>query len=384
MTPTRRRSALCLVVAAIALLSGCEWLSYHGGGSRSGVLPAYSGPRSMRAAWSHQLDGAVYASPIVHAGTVYVATEGGSVYAFSSSGALRWRTHIANPVRLSDLAARGASCGNIDPLGITGTPVFDPRTGRLFVVAETLVNGAVRHQLVALNGRTGAVFARRTVTPPRGNPAAHQQRGALALSLSRVLVTFGGLAGDCGNYIGSVVSTRTDLAGPQLSYAIPTTREAGIWTPPGPTVLSDGSILVTSGNGESRGRYDGSDSVVRLSPALKLLDRFSPTTWPSDNAGDLDLGSMGPAVTSNGFVVQSGKRGITYVLRLSRLSGPGGTSGSAARSAAPAAALPTAARPSPGQRFSCPAATECGAPTSARTAASASAGRPRPGSPDPR
>jgi hypothetical protein len=315
------------LAAATMVIGGCEWPTYHGNGARTGVLPAASSAKSLSTAWSRTLDGAVYGAPIVHDGSVYAATEGGSVYAFTTAGAQRWRTHVADPVALSEIAAHGAGCGNIDPLGITGTPVFDPVTSRIFAVAETLVgggNGTVQHQLVAVNPSDGAITARRVVAPPHGNPAAHQQRAALVVTKGHVLVAFGGLAGDCGSYVGAIVSTRTDMTGGQTSYAIPTTREGGIWTPPGPTLLADGSLLATSGNSESTTRYDGGDSVVHLSADLKLLDRFTPSTWPADNATDLDLGSMGAAVTNNGYVVQSGKRGITYVLRLSHLGGIGG------------------------------------------------------------
>jgi polyvinyl alcohol dehydrogenase (cytochrome) len=322
-------AALCVALLTLVGLSGCDWLGYHGSAGRTGNLGGNGNPQGLTTAWSQSLDGAVYASPIVHAGTIYVATEGGSVYAFAPNGALRWRTHLADPVRRSDLP-----CGNIDPLGITGTPVFDPSTGKLFAVAETKVNGSVQHQLFSLDGGNGAVIGHRLVSPPRGTSVAHQQRGALALDAGRVLVPFGGLAGDCGPYVGSIVATRTDLTGAQPSYAIPTARGAGMWTAPGPTVLSDGSILAADGNGESTSGYDGSDSVVRLDSNLKLIDRFSPSSWADDNAQDLDLGSVGPAVTSNGFVVQSGKRGITYVLRLNHLGGIGGQVSSVAGCAA--------------------------------------------------
>jgi outer membrane protein assembly factor BamB len=325
-----------LAVIALMLLSACSWWTYHGSGQRGGLLPSGTSPRSLSVAWGRTLDGAVYGSPIINNGTIYAATEGGSVYAFNAAGTQKWRTHVADPVRLTDLAARGAPCGNIDPLGITGTPVYDPATGRLFAVAETLVNGAVQHQLVAINAATGQIIGRRAVVPPRGNPAAHQQRGALALiSGHMIVVPFGGLGGDCGSYIGSLVSTRTDLTGPQGSYAIPTTREAGMWTPPGPTVLPDSSLLVADGNGAATvGPYDGSDSVIHLNASLRPIDIFAPSSWASDNAADLDLGSAGPAVTSNGYVVQSGKRGIVYVLRLRHLGGIGGQVSSVAGCAA--------------------------------------------------
>jgi hypothetical protein len=324
-----RRPSAILALLTLTILAACNWPTYHANGGRTGLLGSASSARTLTPAWSRTLDGAVYASPIVNNGTIYVATEGGSVYAFTTAGTLRWRAHIANPVRLTELSTLGAPCGNIDPLGITGTPVYDAATNKVFAVAETLVNGAVQHLLAAINASTGA-FTQRRVAPPLGNEAAHQQRGALALTGGRVLVPFGGLAGDCGQYVGSVVATPTSLVGAQLSYHIPTSREGAFWATPGPVVLGDGSVLLTSGNGASTsGAYDGSDSVVHLSAGLTFLDRFAPTTWAADNAADLDLGSAGPAVTNNGFVVQSGKRGVVYVLRLSHLGGIGGQVSSA-------------------------------------------------------
>ncbi len=326
---------LAVIAAALAgsaglLLSSCDWLTYHADGTRSGVLPAAASPTALQRFWSARLDGAVYASPLVQGGRVFVATENGSVYAFATYGKLLWHTRVATPVTLADLADRGAPCGNINPLGITGTPVYDPGTKSLFAVAEHITTGNVlQHVLVRMNPANGAITGRQVVVPPRGNPAAHQQRGALAIAAGRVLVPFGGLAGDCGNYLGSIVGVPTSMSSARVSYAIPTTREAGIWTPPGATVLADGTILATSGNGESSSGYDGSDSVVHLSKDLRLMDRFSPATWAADNAADLDLGSAGPAVTSNGYVVQSGKRGVTYVLRLGHLGGIGGQVSSA-------------------------------------------------------
>ncbi len=65
-----------------------------------------------------------------------------------------------------------------------------------------------------------------------------------------------------------------------------------------------------------------------------MTDIFAPASWAADNAADLDLSSAGPALTANGYVVQSGKRGIVYVLRLGHLGGIGGQVSSAAGCAA--------------------------------------------------
>jgi hypothetical protein len=58
-----------------------------------------------------------------------------------------------------------------------------------------------------------------------------------------------------------------------------------------------GDLLVAVGNGEHGvgDSYDYSDPVLRLGADATLRDSFSPTSWASDNASDLDLGSQGPA-----------------------------------------------------------------------------------------
>jgi hypothetical protein len=156
-----------------------------------------------------------------------------------------------------------------------------------------------------------------------GDRVAHQQRAALNLLNGRVYVAYGGLFGDCGNYIGSVVSLPTTGAGAPVTFAIATRREAGIWAPGGGSVVG-GNLVYAVGNGAATsGAYDGSDSVVALTPQLQLADRFAPTTWPQDNAADLDLGSMTPAMVG-GFVFADGKRGTAYTLRTGQFGGIGG------------------------------------------------------------
>jgi hypothetical protein len=152
-----------------------------------------------------------------------------------------------------------------------------------------------------------------------------QERGALAIAGGRVWTPFGGLAGDCGQYKGRVVGFRLDGKGKPRKFTVPTTREAGIWTPPGPTVDGKGHLYVSVGNGESGpgDPYDYSDSVLKLNSKGKRIGSFSPSTWATDNAADLDLGSQGPALVGK-WVFIDGKSGTAYVLRRSHLGGIGG------------------------------------------------------------
>jgi outer membrane protein assembly factor BamB len=295
-----------------------NWTMYHANPARTGYVAGLPDPRHLTGLWNKQLDGAVYAEPLVVNGHVLVATENDSLYALDPrTGQVQWRTSLGSPVPQSALP-----CGNIDPLGITGTPVYDPRTGLVFAVAET---AGPTHTLVGLDVKTGQVKVRRVVDPAGMNLLAYQQRGALALSGTRVYVAFGGLYGDCGDYRGLVVGVHTNGTGTLLTYQVPTTREGGIWATSGPVMDSQGNLYVTVGNGAAtQGAWDYSDSVLRLSPTLKLEDGFAPTSWPSDNAADLDLGSMGPVLLPGGLLYADGKLGQGYLLRASHLGGVGG------------------------------------------------------------
>jgi len=310
-------SALC-----VTSLAGAGWPTDHGDNLRSGFMPSQARYVGLTTAFSRSLDGAVYGSPILAGANLVVATENNTVYALDpASGATRWSRHLHTPISRSQLP-----CGNIDPLGITGTPAYDAVTGRIFVVTESADPATVaRHEIFALDAGTGVTEWTRRVEVPGTDPKTEQQRAALAVSGGRLFIAFGGLAGDCGNYKGAVVALATSGAPGGRAYVVPTTREAGIWAPGGPVIDATGHIYVAVGNGESTGgAYDYSDSVTSLNPDMTLHDYFAPTSWASDNASDLDLGSLTPAFTSNGFILQAGKSGNGYVLRQSNLGHIGG------------------------------------------------------------
>ncbi len=295
-----------------------DWTTYHRDNARTGYLAGLADPARLERAWSVRLDGAVYGEPLVVGGRVLVATEADSLYALElRSGRVRWRANVGEPLPLSELP-----CGNIDPLGITGTPVYDPATGLMFAVAE--VTGPA-HVLVGVDVRSGQVRVRRSADPPGIDPRPHQQRAALALSQGKVYVAYGGLLGDCGDYRGRVVASRTDGRGPLLAFQVPTSREGGIWGASGPAVDPRGNLYVAVGNGAATsGEWDRSDAVLRLAPDLRLRDGFAPRQWPQDNAADADLGSMGPLLLPGGLVLAAGKSGIGYLLRAGHLGGVGG------------------------------------------------------------
>jgi outer membrane protein assembly factor BamB len=323
-TPTVTPLALTVVPQPTATpdtpaSSSKDWTTYHANNRRTGYIADTPDPQSLSKIWNTQLDGSVYAEPLVVGNRVIVATEGDSLYALDpNTGSILWHTNVGTPVPLSSLP-----CGNIDPLGITGTPVYDSTTGLVFAVAE--ISGPA-HILVGLDAKTGQVKVRRLVDVDGLDPRAHQQRPALTIANGMVYFTYGGLDGDCSDYIGRVVASRTNGQGPLLVYTVPTPREGGIWATPGPSVDASGNLYVSVGNGAiTGGQWDHSDSVLKLSPTLRLIDAFAPSSWGQENANDADLGSQGPALLPGNFVFIAGKSGNGYILNANNLGGVGGS-----------------------------------------------------------
>ena len=303
---------------------GFDWPEYHQSAARSGVGPGEPTIASPHQAWRATVDGDVYASPLIVSGHVLVATENNSVYSLDLfTGAVVWQRHLGDPVDASTLA-----CGDIGPVtGITGTPAADVVGRRLYVVA--FLRG-YHHVLFELSLTDGSVVGQQVVDPPGSDPLVQQERGALALGSGRVYIPLGGLYGDCGNYHGYVVAVPS--AGEQtLYYRTPVSREAGIWSPAGPTIDAGGNVYVVTGNGSATQSFAYSNSVIELSFDLQVRSYFAPADWRALDAGDTDLGSVGATVLpSLGVVVAIGKAGVGYLLRADALGGVGGQIASAA------------------------------------------------------
>lgn len=316
---TWRRLACAAVVALVASACTVQWTTYHVDNTRQGAVasgPAVPVANKWTSPW---IDGWVYAQPLVYQNRVYVATENNSVYALDlQTGAVVWRVELGSPV-----SAASVPCPiNIDPLGITGTPVIDTSTNTIYVVTdESSATQLAFHELVGLDTTTGAVKVRVSGDPPGVDPVMDHQRPALALANGRVYWEYGGA--DCGTYHGKVVSVKTDGTSP-LVYSVPSVNRGSIWGASGPAVDSDGNIWVSTGDGTSTTTYDHTTSVIKLSPTLQELGYFAPSNWATLNKTGQELGSTGPLLLPNGYVFQVGKSGDAYILSQSNPGGIGG------------------------------------------------------------
>ena len=275
-------------------------MTYDYGNTRSGhdtVDPPIVN-LSAKAVWDDDsLDGGVYGEPLVYGATVYVATENDSVYAIAAgTGKVLWHLHVGTSVARSvfdSAPTLSGGCGDIDPLGITGTPVIDAADRRDL---RRRGDGAGRPE--GLAGDSPLARGDQPEEPPsalapRHRPAVCQQPRAitssrpssnalrLTLANGRLYVGFGGLDGDCGQYHGYLVDLPVTGEGPLESYQVPTQREGAIWETNGAVVSPQGDLYVATGNGSSdtAADFDEGDAVVELSPSLQRIGYWAPSNW---------------------------------------------------------------------------------------------------------
>ncbi len=265
---------------------------------------------------------------------VIAATEANEVTAFDPTGAMVWRAELGTPQPMPN-AAEGAGCGNISPLGITGTPVIDFASGTLYLDAMIRETNAAHHRIFALSVDDGSTRPGWPVdvgtavkgTPTPFAPAPQNQRGGLTLIGGRVYVPYGGHAGDCGNYHGWVVAVPVDKPSALTAFESTSVR-AGDWTPGG--VSSDGtSVFTVFGNGGGT-TWGQSEAAFRLGAGAafsgKAPDYWAPPNWQSLDQSDTDIAGPAmpldlPGATPSALLVVFGKDGNVYLLARGNLGG---------------------------------------------------------------
>jgi outer membrane protein assembly factor BamB len=337
---------LVLVIAAFPAAAESV-LSYHGRANRSGnyTIPELTWEHAhalrLDAGFAPRFEGHLYAQPLywrppgASAGLLIVASESDVVTAIdAASGNAVWTRTLGRPAPLSTFG-----CGNIDPLGITGTPVIDESGGALYLDAMTTDPSGPRHRLFALSLKDGTPLPGWPIDVADAlrakgetfDPKVQNQRGALAILNGTLYVPYGGFYGDCGDYHGWVVGV--PLADPQRVISWRTRgRGAGIWAPGG--IASDGvSLYVATGNTVGARDWADGEAVFRLSPDLRHSERsadfFAASDWRALDSRDADLGGSNPLPFDlpggPPVVLALGKDEKAYLIDRSNLGGFGGS-----------------------------------------------------------
>lgn len=272
---------------------------------------------------------------------VFVATMSDSVYAFDadSPGAPLWSINLATlvgavPVPIANFAPAPNS-GWTGKLGVLSTPVIDPSTNVMYIVAGTLEAGNMAYRLHAVDITTGAepygpgVLISATYGGATFEANFLTQRMSLALAGNQVIFGFGALEHEItGNYSGWVMAYNKLTLHKSGAFATTTVGNlgGGVWqSGRPPAVDSAGFVYLFVGNGYGGG-YDGannfSESALKLDPSngLSLIDWFTPTNWSHLDDFDLDLTSAGPLlIPGTSLVAGGGKSGTLYVMDTANL-----------------------------------------------------------------
>jgi hypothetical protein len=315
--------------------------------NEAGLSPGTVSGAGFGQLFSTPVSGQVYAQPLVVGQSLIVATENNWIYSLNAvTGAVNWSVSLGPDWPSSELG-----CGDLTPnIGVTGTPVYDPATGTVYLVAVVNdgPNTAQPHiYTFALSATTGAVQWKLPVQgspsndPSRPfNPLTERQRPGLLLMGGSLYMAFGSYC-DYNPYVGYVVGVNTSTKALTMwsDEAGVTDNQGGIWQGGG-GVMSDGAgrIFVGIGNGVSPAPGPGTsppgqlgDSVARLAVgsdgSLAAQDFFSPANAPTLDVNDQDFGSGGPVGLPFGtstyphLLVQAGKDGRLFLLNRDSLGG---------------------------------------------------------------
>ena len=315
--------------------------------------------------FSLPVDGQVYAQPLylplltisgkIH-NVVFVATEHDSVYAFdadSGSGSNLsplWQVSLIASGETTASVADVLNCNSISPeVGITGTPVIDPSTNTLYVVAVSARDTQLIHRLHALDVTTGAerpgspvvitasvpgsgggLFS--TSTTVEFGPDFHKNRAGLLL-LNGVVYTSWGSYCDSLAYHGWIIAyDAKDLRQVAAFNTTPNANQGSFWMGgAAPAADADGNIYAVSANGPFDADANGTDfgdSLLKLSSrGLKLLDYFTPFNQRELDRKDIDLGSstavllpdLAGSSAHRHLMVIAGKEGRIYLIDRDRM-----------------------------------------------------------------
>lgn len=332
---------LVLAVAAVGLLAACgggsnapaatssarahrassDWPEFGYDAQRSNVSAAATGITPTNVGTLHRLrislPGTVDSSPVYAQGKLVVTTGYGRTLAIDpASRRVVWE---------------------FDPPGLSGwegssqvtqaTPAVDPDGRHVYAASP---DGRI-HCLDLASGREVRGWPVRVTR----DPTREKLTASLLVNGGRVLAATGGYLGDVPPYQGHVVSI--SRAGGRVTRVFNTlcadhrrlldprrcaSSDSAIWGRAGIVIEPQtGRLLLATGNGPYNGRTDFGDSVLELTPGLRLRQAFTPTNQAELNSGDVDLGSSSPALLPGGLVLIGGKDGLLRLLDLRRLNG---------------------------------------------------------------
>jgi hypothetical protein len=344
-------------------------LTYHNDAARTGqnlsetlLTPGNVNQTHFGKKFAQGVDGYVYAQPLympnvaisgkgMH-NVVFVVSEHDTAYAFDAddntggNAMPLWVTSFLG-TGITPMLSSDNGCTDLVPeIGITSTPVIDPMSETIFILAMTKVkNGNIityhqhLHALDVTTGleRTGSPVEIMAAVAGNGDgsmngmvsfdPFQENQRSGLALVNGQVIIAWASHC-DFDPYHGWVMAyDEKTLKQTAVYNNTPNGSRGGIWqSGDAPAVDAAGNMFLETGNGTfnaNKGGTEYGDTVQKLSlsgSTISVGDYFTPSNQKYLENTDLDLGSGGAMLLPDQpgahphLMVAYGKQGVIYLI----------------------------------------------------------------------
>lgn len=311
--------------------------------------------------FARDVDDQIYAQPLVVSNVfigggihniVIVATVNNTLYAFDADNAANtipfWQENLTydpanyRPIKNTDMT--NACGGNYKDfsgnMGIVGTPAIDKITNTLYVVSRSVTSSGPKifvqylHAIDILTGaeKPGSPVYITATYPGTGsgssggvmtfNQQKQNQRPGLLLNNGIVYIAWASHC-DWTPYQGWIIAYDAATLQQKFVYnTVPNGGLAGIWmSGQPPAVDDDGNLYITTGNGTTGSGGNPNDttnrgeSLIKLSPQLKVIDFFTPMNYTYLNNNDLDYGVDGVLLVPNtNFSLSGSKEGRLFMI----------------------------------------------------------------------
>ena len=319
-----RRSVSRTVCAGLLLTSAfllqADWPTFGHDPQRSGWAPeetklTLQNVKDLELKWSIRLDNLPLAlnaltAPVLARDVVtpsgiktivYVAGSSNHLFAVdASTGSLVWQRAFQSFVTAK------AESFYLCPNALNATPVVDRRQNMIFALAYD-------GRLFGLDLGTGNIrFGPFQFVPPFSKPwSLNLNNGFIYTTTSQ----------GCGGDRSGIYSIQVDDPTRRSTYEtlVRNGSGAGMWARGGTAIGHNGIVYVATGDGTfspPNGDF-GSTFLAASTPALNILDYFSPLNWNQINKRDLDLPSGGNLWFAYGkyhLLAGGGKESVVYLL----------------------------------------------------------------------
>jgi len=320
-----------MALACTGSLAAASWLTFGGNPQRSGLAQeetsiGVENAKNIKLLWKLKLENEpkelnslttpVVINPVYtdHGAETYAVVGGSSDNLFvvdADSGKLVWQKHFPNdaPREKSNAGTGSYFC----PDALNATPLI--LSGKEGVSVYVISTDGKLHALNIVNGQER--FPAVQFVPPYSKNWSLNSNGKFIYTT---------VSQGCAAAKSGVVGM--DLTSPEKTVVsfVASPHGGGIWGRGGVSIGAKGTVYAETGDGPvdpATGKY--SDTLLALSPDLKLLDYYTPANASYLTRKDLDMGNMTPAVfpyKGRELVVGSGKEGALFLLDGQSPGGP--------------------------------------------------------------